>query len=110
MANSTTGLYHQNITKAINDWFDKDSKRKNIDLANHFNVSEMTASRWHKGSNIPDLELLPELANFLGITLYELFGIKDPSSLSDEEKELISKYRKLEEMQNPVNTLLGIKR
>lgn len=107
---ANNGLYHKNITKAINDWFAKDSSRKNIDLANHFNVSEMTASRWHKGSNIPDLELLPELANFLGITLYELFGITDPSTLTDEEKEVINNYRKSEKMQDPVKTLLGIKR
>lgn len=103
-----TGIYHQNITAAINDWFSKNPDKKNIDLAKHFNVSEMTASRWHKGINIPDVELLPELAKFLGISLYELFGIKDPSILSDEEKNLISNYREKSSMQIAVKKLLSI--
>ena len=49
------------ITKAIKEWFNNNPTKKNIDLAKHFNVSEMTASRWHKGENVPDLDLLPML-------------------------------------------------
>lgn len=103
-------IYRKNITKAINSWFDKDSSRKNTDLANHFNVSEMTASRWHKGTHIPDVDLLPELARFLGISLSELFGIEDSNGLSDEEAEIILSYRNNPDMRDAVKKLLGVKR
>lgn len=97
------------ITKAIKEWFNNNPTKKNIDLAKHFNVSEMTASRWHKGENVPDLDLLPELANYLGISLYDLFGITDPSELSDEELKVITEYRKQTNMQQAVKNVLSIK-
>lgn len=97
------------ITKAIQDWFNKNPDKHNIDLAKHFNVSEMTASRWHKGTNIPDVDLLPELANLLDIDLNELFGVNNPSDLTEEEQKIIKAYRTQENMRQAVKNVLSIK-
>lgn len=97
------------ITKAIQEWFENNPDKLNIDLARHFGVSEMTASRWHKGTNIPDVDLLPELADFLGIDLNTLFGVESNSDLTNEEKKIIEAYRTQENMRQAVKNVLSIK-
>ena len=41
-------------------------------LAEKFNISRRTVSRWETGSNLPDLSLLIELADFYDVDLREL--------------------------------------
>ncbi len=42
----------------------------------------------------PPFTKFPEIADFFGDTIYDLFGIKNPNDLSTEEMELIKEYRK----------------
>jgi len=60
-------------------------KEKNISqekLAQYLNVSFQAVSKWENSSTYPDIELLPELARFFGITVDELLGAEQ----IDEEK------------------------
>ena len=60
-------------------------KGKNISqekLAQYLNVSFQAVSKWENSSTYPDIELLPELARFFGITVDELLGAEQ----IDEEK------------------------
>ena len=41
-------------------------------LAEHFFVSSRTVSRWETGSNMPDLDMLIELADFYDVDLREI--------------------------------------
>lgn len=41
----------------------------------------------------PPFTKLPEIADFFNVSIYELFGIENPSDLSVEEMELIKNYR-----------------
>ena len=41
-------------------------------LAEHFNVARRTVSRWETGSNMPDLDILIEMADFYDVDLREL--------------------------------------
>ena len=41
-------------------------------LAEHFGVSGRTVSRWETGSNMPDLDVLIEMADFYEVDLREL--------------------------------------
>ncbi|MBO4242092.1 MAG: helix-turn-helix domain-containing protein [Clostridiales bacterium] len=52
-------------------------KEKNItqeDLAYEMNVSRRTVSRWETGSNLPDLAILVELADYYDVDLREIFN------------------------------------
>ncbi len=42
----------------------------------------------------PPFTKFPEIAEFFGDTIYDLFGIKNPADLSNDELELINQYRK----------------
>ena len=55
-------------------------------LAEVLGVSDQAVSRWENGSTYPDIELLPTIALYFGITLDELMGmeaIKDESDIED---------------------------
>ena len=42
------------------------------DLANRLNVSNQAVSKWEAGKCYPDIEILPELATFLGVSIDKL--------------------------------------
>ena len=49
-------------------------------------VSDQAVSRWENGTSYPDIELLPTIALYFGVTLDELMGmeaIKDESDIED---------------------------
>lgn len=74
-------------------------KEKNISqekLAQYLNVSFQAVSKWEIGSTYPDIELLPEISRFFGITVDELLGAEqiDESALYEEyEKRACELYR-----------------
>ena len=46
-------------------------------LADIFNVSPQSVSRWETGATYPDMELLPHIAIFFEVTVDELLGTKE---------------------------------
>ena len=60
-------------------------------LAERFNVSDRTVSRWETGSNMPDLSMLVELANFYQVDI----------------REIIDGERKSEDMDGKINATLA---
>ena len=57
-------------------------------LAEQFNVSARTISRWETGSNMPDLSLLVELADFYDVDIRELIeGEKKNKNIDNEIEE-----------------------
>lgn len=54
--------------------------RKQEDLANALGVTNQAVSRWEKDGSYPDLELLPSIANYFGISIDELFGYNNERS------------------------------
>jgi len=45
------------------------------EIARTFNVSPQTVSRWETGVNLPDIEMLPPLAEFFCVTTDDLLGV-----------------------------------
>ena len=43
-------------------------------LASALGVTAQAVSRWEKGICCPDMELIPSLANYFGVSIDELFG------------------------------------
>ena len=61
-------------------------------LAEHFCVSSRTISRWENGNNMPDVDILMELADFYEVDLRELVDGERKSETQDEEtKETVFK-------------------
>ncbi len=54
------------------------------EVAAHLGISFQAISKWERGDGYPDIEMLPSLANYLGITIDELLGVS--------EKEMKEKY------------------
>ena len=61
-------------------------------LAEKFNVSRRTVSRWENGNNMPDMDVLIELADFYGVDLREfLDGERNAQKMNEEMKDVVSK-------------------
>ena len=72
-------------------------------------VSDQAVSRWENGSTYPDIELLPTIALYFGVTLDEMMGmeaIKDESDIEDilsrrqelrNSGEVVKSYKMLRE-------------
>ncbi len=57
-------------------------------LAERFNVSNRTISRWETGSNMPDIGMLVELAEFYDVSIPEIInGERKSESMDKEAKE-----------------------
>ena len=54
-------------------------------LAKHFNVSNRTVSRWETGSNLPDISLLVEIADFYDVDVREIIDGERKSEMMDKE-------------------------
>ena len=61
-------------------------------LAEKLNVSRRTVSRWETGSNMPDLDLLIEMADFYHVDIRELLnGERDSEKMNKELEETVLK-------------------
>ena len=54
-------------------------------LAGKFNVSNRTVSRWETGSNLPDISLLVEIADFYDVDVREIIDGERKSEMMDQE-------------------------
>ena len=74
-------------------------------LAERFGVTNRSVSRWETGSNMPDLSLLVELADFYDVDIRDIIdGERKGEDMNKEEKErlqLVADYAETEK-----NTLL----
>lgn len=59
-------------------------------LAAYLNISYQAISKWENGTALPDLTLLPGIANFFGVSTDELLGMKDT-----EETEELKEFGKI---------------
>lgn len=50
-------------------------------LAQHFGLTAQAVSKWECGSAAPDIELLPALSAYFGVTIDELFALSDDTRL-----------------------------
>ena len=80
--------------------FNKLRQEKNLtqeQIADIFNVSPQSVSRWETGANYPDIELLPHIAIFFKVTVDELLGTE---KILGEEK--VNEYGK--DIRNMLNS------
>ena len=44
-------------------------------LAEALNVTAQTVSKWERGTSMPDVQMLPEIAVYFGVTIDQLFAM-----------------------------------
>ena len=72
--------------------------RKQEDLANALGVICQAVSRWEAGGGYPDMEIIPVIANYFGVSIDELFGYDNV-----REKRIDEIVNQLTEMNNKNN-------
>ena len=81
--------------KKIGSFLKELRKEKNItqeQLTENIRVSGRTVSRWETGSNMPDISLLADLADFYGVSIPEIIdGERKSDNMKEEVKETLLK-------------------
>ena len=57
-------------------------------LAQYLDVTPQTVSRWEASNGVPDIYLLPRIATFFGVSLEDLFGIRN----MEKVHQLVCRY------------------
>ena len=78
-------------------------------LGEFLGVSRRTVSRWETGSNMPDLDILIEMADYYDVDLRELLdGERKSEKMNKEMKETLEKVASYNEMLNLKSMRQGI--
>ena len=81
-------------TKKIRAFLKQCRKEKNLtqeQLAEKFEVSARTVSRWETGINMPDLSILVQLAEYYDVEMRELLDGERSQTMNKEMKETLDK-------------------
>ena len=62
-------------------------------LAAALNVSPQTVSKWECGSSMPDVQTLPEIAVYFGVTIDQLFAMSPEQQMERIENHIHSSFR-----------------
>lgn len=75
------------------------SGKRNVDLAEACGVGKSAVSNWLSGKTSIDIERIPAICDFLGVTVDEFFGranaMRPEPELSPDEKELVVLFRNM---------------
>lgn len=80
--------------KKIGQFLKELRKEKNLtqeQLAEKFLISSRSVSRWETGTNLPDLSILVELADFYDVDIREIIDGERKNEMNKETKETLSK-------------------
>ena len=78
-------------------------------LAEQFNISRRSVSRWETGSNMPDLSMLITLAEYYDVDVREIIdGKRKSENMNEEVKETLEKVASYNDMLNLKSMRKGI--
>ena len=78
-------------------------------LAEQFNVSRRSVSRWETGNNMPDLSMLITLAEYYEVDVKEIIdGKRKSENMNEEMKDTLEKVASYNEMLNLKSMRKGI--
>ena len=86
----------------------KESKLTQMELAEKFNYSDKSISKWEAGDSMPSIEILNELAKFYGVTLDYLVTAEHNETQTQQPKEKVKVKKPKRYPYQPVVTLLSI--
>lgn len=82
----------KHLCEFIDKWM-TEHKVSNYKLAEAIGVSNVSVRRWRIGECIPDLDLLPSICDYMGVTINEALGI-ECGQFSSSQLEFLSRYSK----------------
>ncbi|MBQ8844571.1 MAG: helix-turn-helix transcriptional regulator [Clostridia bacterium] len=65
----------------------KKMKLTQLEIAEKFNYSDKSISKWEKGESLPSIEVLYQLAQFYGVTLNDLTEENENIEITENKKE-----------------------
>ena len=68
---------------------------RNVDLARALKVSNAAVTNWLNGSNSIDIEKVPLICDFFGITIDDFLSHPSSGRLNEAELRILSMYRSL---------------
>lgn len=71
-------------------------------LAEALGITSQAVSRWESGGSYPDMEMIPAIANYFGISIDELFGYQN-----DREQKILAILAKTEAEIHAIGGFLG---
>lgn len=71
-------------------------------LAEALGITSQAVSRWESGGSYPDMEMIPSIANYFGITIDELFGYQN-----DREQKILAVLEKADQEIRAIGGFLG---
>lgn len=80
----------------------EESGHKGSELADALGVSRSAVSNWMNGKNSIDIELVPRICDFFGITVDEFFGRSEVSHLTEEDTNLLIMSKLSNDSSNPM--------
>lgn len=80
-----------------------------VELAELVGVSKQSVSAWINQNSSPDAARIPAICKALNVTIFELLGIEDITSIEPFAKELFEAYNAHPEHQASIKALLGLK-
>ena len=72
-------------------------------LADALGITSQAVSRWESGGSYPDMEMIPSIANYFGITIDELFGYQN-----DREQKILAILEKTKSGFRSTGGFLGV--
>lgn len=82
-------------------FFRRRDKRTQEALAEALGVTAQAVSRWESGGSYPDMNLIPSIANYFGVTIDELFGYTNERTQRIDE--LVAQINKMRWQNNGVD-------
>ena len=72
------------LGKKIRELRQRDGRTQET-LAEAIGVTSQAVSRWEASGGYPDMEMIPSLANYFGVSIDELFGYNNERSKKTDE-------------------------
>ena len=88
------------LGKKIRELRQRDGRTQET-LAEAIGVTSQAVSRWEASGGYPDMEMIPSLANYFGVSIDELFGYNNERSKKTDE--LAEKIEHMNTQNNGVN-------
>lgn len=91
-----------NIGMKIRELRHRDGRTQEM-LADALGITSQAVSRWESGGSYPDMEMIPSIANYFGITIDELFGYQN-----DREQKILAILEKTKSGFRSTGGFLGV--
>ena len=93
----------EHLSAYLDNWM-TENKVSNNKMAEALGVSDVSVRRWRLGECAPDLDLIPELCDYMNVSINELLGVGN-KDISVEQIKFLRKYNTDESFRNLMDSI-----